>query len=158
MDITYRLAGESDLPGLLQSNMGLIGKIIDEEILPTYTKEHRVFCAVAEERIVSLLYWDEHFLGEPRFWFIHQVTTIVDWRRKGIASELIKAFLKYAVSFGVKKVFVDVRKNNERSIGLNRKLGAVECGWLKGLDDDSDEDIWKIFRFDLSEEGQTANQ
>ncbi len=154
MNITYRLADESDLPGLLQANMGLNGKIIDEETLPTYVKEHRVFCAETEGKIISLLYWEKNFVGDPNFWFIHQITTVVDWRRKGVASELVKEFLGYAASQKVWKVFADVRQNNESSIGLNKKLGAIECGWLRGLDDDSEEDVWKIFRFDLSEEGQ----
>ena len=157
MNIIYRLANESDIPRLLRANLGLNGKIIDEEILPSYVKEGRVFCSENDGKIISLLYWENNFVGDPSFWFIHQVTTVADWRRKGVASGLIKAFLNYAASLGIRKVFADVRQNNEQSIGLNIKLGAVECGWLKGLDHDSgeddynpEEDVWRIFRFDLS--------
>lgn len=149
MEIVYRLANKTDIPRLLLANVGLSGKVIDEELLPTYVKNGQMFCAEASGRIVSLLYWEKNFVGDPNFLFIHQVTTAPDWRRKGIASELIKAFLKHTTSFGVKKVFADVRQNNRHSIGLMKKLDAIECGWLKGLDDDSEEDVWKVFRFDL---------
>ena len=157
MNIICRLAEESDPPQIFKTNIGLSGKIIDEELLPTYVRERRVFCAEVDGEITSVLYWENNFVSDPDFWFIHQITTATKWRRKGVATKLIREFLKYVVSNNVKKVFADVRETNPKSQGLMKKLGAIECGWLKGLDNDSDKDgydpeadVWKIYRFDLN--------
>lgn len=157
MNIIRRLAEESDLPQIFKANVGLSGKIIDEKLLPIYVKEQRVFCAEVDGEIASVLYWENNFVGDPDFWFIHQITTAVNWRRKGVATKLVKEFLKYAASKNVKKVFADVREINPKPQELMKKLGAIECGWLRGLDNDSDKDgydpeadVWKIYRFDLN--------
>lgn len=146
------------MPGLPNANVGLLGEVIDGELLPAYVRNQRVYCAEADDRIVALLYWEENFVGDPAFWFIHQITVGTDWRRKGVATGLMRAFLHHAASRGSKKVFADVRQNNERSLGLMMKLGATESGWLKGLADDSPDDIWRIFRFDFPDQDASGGR
>lgn len=146
----FRLAQEVDIPQLKEVNMSDLGVVIDEKLLPDYVREHRCYCAETDGHIVALLYWENNFVGNPNFWYVRQITTRSDMRRKGVATDLMNHFLDYARAQHIRRIFCDVRKNNEPSLNLMKELGAIESGWHTGLDEDSADDEWKIFRFDLS--------
>lgn len=146
----YRIANSFDFPEILAANIGNFGETIDRDLLPRLIEEERVYCAEIDDQIVALLYWQVEFLGLPDAWFIMQITTKLEWRRKNVATSLLKAFLDYAKGMQIKKVFADVRHNNIAAQNFFIKLGAAKSGFFSGIDDEILDDNWVLFRFDLA--------
>jgi ribosomal protein S18 acetylase RimI-like enzyme len=145
----YRIARSSDLPNLLQTNVGMLGEVMDADLLPKLIKAGQVYCALAEDEVVALLYWQLDFLSRLDIWFLSQITTKPAWRRQGAALGLLRAFQNYARTRGVRKIYCDIHPDNQPSLALVRKLGAIESGAIKGFDDEVPEDSRIFFRFDL---------
>lgn len=145
----YRLSQPSDLPNLLEASVGNDGVVLDADLLPQLVENDKVYCAVSGGEIVALTYWQEDFLSRKDVWFLSQITTKPLWRKKGVASGLLNSFFDYARSFGVKKIYFDIHPDNQPSLNLFKKLGAIESGNIKGFDDEVPEDVRIIFRVDL---------
>ena len=145
----YRLAQPSDLPNLLQASVGNDGKVIDVDLLPQLIEDDRVYCAVSGDEIVALIYWQEDFLLRKDIWFLCQVTSKPSWRKKGVAYNLLCSFFDYARNFGVKKIYFDIHLNNQPSLNLFKKVGAIKSGDINGFDDEAPEDSRIIFRVNL---------
>ncbi|MDR0304970.1 MAG: ribosomal protein S18-alanine N-acetyltransferase [Chitinispirillales bacterium] len=64
-------------------------------------------------------------LVKPSFdeWEIYDVATISKHQNHGFAKKLIAEFLSFAEKNKVKKIFLEVRGNNEKAINLYSKFG-----------------------------------
>lgn len=60
------------------------------------------------------------------------VVTHPDWRRRGIARELLLYALEALRQQGTCVIFLEVRVSNAGAIALYRQLGFVECGLRRG--------------------------
>jgi ribosomal protein S18 acetylase RimI-like enzyme len=49
-----------------------------------------------------------------------------EYRGTGVAQKLLQELIEYAITFGVTKLILDVRKNNFRAVGFYRKNGFQE--------------------------------
>ncbi len=62
---------------------------------------------------------------------ITNVVVAPEWRRRGVASELLEALLAEAKSRGAKAATLEVRKSNAAAIALYEKKGFVSAGIRK---------------------------
>ena len=61
-------------------------------------------------------------------------------RRKGIASRLLRDFIRMFETKGIRRIFLDVREKNVAAITLYKKFGFVQAGIRKGYYTDTGED------------------
>jgi len=145
----YRLARPEDLSDLMQASVGNDGVTLDADLLPQLVENSKVYCAVSVDEIIALTYWQEDFLLRKDIWFLSQVTTKPFWRKKSVAFGLLKSFFDYAHGFGVKKIYFDIHPDNQPSLNLFKKIGAIESGSINGFDDEVLEDSRVIFRVNV---------
>ncbi len=59
--------------------------------------------------------------------FLYSIDVFVEFRRQGIASQLIRELKKIALTYKCREMFVPTSKSNEAAMGLYRKtLGKIE--------------------------------
>lgn len=68
-----------------------------------------------------------------------------EWRRRGIATRLVKRFLETFERYGVKRITLEVRMSNDGAVSLYEDLGFEKKGTLEGYYGD-DEDAYVMAR------------
>lgn len=61
------------------------------------------------------------------------------WRRRGIASDLVRRFLDAFARYGVHRISLEVRVSNESAIDLYHRLGFEKKGILQGYYGDGED-------------------
>lgn len=105
--------------------------------------DSRCTVAVQDERIVGFLAF-EQILDEGS---IVEVAVHPDYRRQGIARELIESAIK---DNSLKEIYLEVRESNIPAIRLYESLGFERVGVRKGYYDNPKEDsvIYRLCRRD----------
>jgi len=78
---------------------------------------------------------------------ITNVAVHPDFRRKGIARELVSSLMESSGKEGIKSYTLEVRISNEEAIELYKNLNFKACGVRREYYDDNSEDaliMWKI--------------
>jgi len=95
---------------------------------------------------------DDQIVGYAGLWkivcegHITNVAVKPEFRRKGIASALIKALLDHTTEEGIVSYTLEVRVSNLSAISLYKKFAFQECGVRKAYYEDNNEDaliMWK---------------
>ena len=71
---------------------------------------------------------------------ITNVAVRKDRRRQNIGTRLMEELIRQTSQAGVKKLFLEVRKGNEKAISLYKKMGFEKCGLRKNYYQDPVED------------------
>jgi len=79
---------------------------------------------------------------------IQNVATAPEFRRRGLAAQLLKAVLEQAVGDGIRKVFLEVRIGNNAARALYEKFGFVDRGIRASYYADKEDAL--IMELDLS--------
>ncbi|HHX63709.1 MAG TPA: GNAT family N-acetyltransferase [Chloroflexi bacterium] len=62
---------------------------------------------------------------DPKVWTISNVAVLPDYRRRGIAAQLMDVAIEHVRRRGGRRILLQVRSNNEGAIRLYRRLGFV---------------------------------
>lgn len=82
------------------------------------------------------------------------ITTLAvhpDYRRQGIAREMLKEMCNEALYRGCRRMTLEVRLSNHGAIKLYEKVGFVSCGLRPGYYTDTKEDAIIMWKDDLKE-------
>lgn len=71
---------------------------------------------------------------------IATIATLAEFRRQGVANELLAYALASAIDEGAKSAFLEVRESNAAAQAMYRKYGFVETGRRTHYYKDNDED------------------
>ncbi len=112
-------------------------------------KEKRILIVKKDKNIIGFMYWQENFLDKSYFWYATQITIDLDVRKQGIGHKLMKYFLKHAKSKKIKKIFATIHTDNKKSLGLAKKIGFKNSGYIEGMNKTKDNEKRKILRYDL---------
>lgn len=147
MDITYREARRSDMPGIIR---------IEEEAHPLPWNEKAFICefsklSAGENIFLSAL--DEngdivgYICGNIITDFVHIINVSVagNLRRRGIAAAMIKRVEQEAVRRKLGSVTLEARSSNTPAIGLYQQLGYIEKGRREKAYNNKEDEIimWK---------------
>lgn len=83
-------------------------------------------------------------------WEIENVVVQPEWRRRGIASELLRELLARARQASAAAVLLEVRESNIAAQQLYARLGFSECGRRRGYYSDPVEDAL-LLRLEIKE-------
>lgn len=108
-------------------------------------------CALGENGVVMGYAGLTVVAGEG---YINNVAVRQEYRRQGVASELLKVFLRFGKAQGLNFLTLEVRASNEAAKRLYMKHGFAQVGRRKNYYDDPKEDaILMTLDFHASTEG-----
>ena len=94
------------------------------------------------------VYIDDEIVGYIGFWIMIDYIDIIniaihnDFKRMGIASELLNSVEEFARNIEVEKICLEVNVNNEAAINLYKKFGYKEVRLIKNYYDRLKEDAY----------------
>jgi RimJ/RimL family protein N-acetyltransferase len=98
----------------------------------SWTSEEAELVAVEGTRVIGHLNVSREESPATRHVASLGMSVVPDRRGQGVGKALLKSCLDWAREFGVEKLALSVYPDNERAIGLYRKMGFVEEGRLSG--------------------------
>ncbi|MCJ7763457.1 GNAT family N-acetyltransferase [Candidatus Bathyarchaeota archaeon] len=98
--------------------------------------EGTVLVSEVKETVVGFAKLTEFSVGDGRFGCILWLAVHPDFRRKGVAAELVKAGTKCLLSYGAEAVFASVQRRNVASLATFDKEGFIRVGFLG---------LWRFF-------------
>ena len=91
------------------------------KIFLTIIKNQRVIVAEKEENVIGYVIFNQ-ILDEAE---IYKIVVLKELRKKQIAFKIIEFLLNELKKNNVKKIFLEVRKNNIPAINLYKKCGLI---------------------------------
>jgi len=98
----------------------------------SWTSEEAELVAVEGTRVIGHLNVSREESPATRHVASLGMSVVPDRRGQGVGRALLEACLEWAREFGVEKLALSVYPDNERALGLYRKMGFVEEGRLTG--------------------------
>jgi RimJ/RimL family protein N-acetyltransferase len=98
----------------------------------SWSSEEAELVAVEGNRVVGHLNVSREESPATRHVASLGMSVVPDRRGHGIGTALLEACVEWAHEFGVEKLALSVYPDNERALGLYRKVGFVEEGRLTG--------------------------
>lgn len=123
-------ATTSDLSSLLA---------LEKYLTPSWSEQSWQVELTGPDRLVPLARIDGAVVGAACFQAVgevadlHRIVVAPQWRRQGIAAQLLSAGLDWARQRGVREVLLEVAHTNQAAIGLYRRFGfsqvAERCNY-----------------------------
>jgi RimJ/RimL family protein N-acetyltransferase len=98
----------------------------------SWTSEEADLVAVEGTRVIGHLNVSREESPATRHVASLGMSVVPDRRGQGVGKALLQSCLDWAREFGVEKLALSVYPDNERALGLYRKMGFVEEGRLSG--------------------------
>ena len=119
--ILHRYAENKDVFDILSMDEKYFSNNFDEKFYLEYIKNQRVIVAENEKHIVGYILFNQ-ILDEAE---IYKIVVLKDFRKKQIAFKIFEFLLNELKKNNVKKIFLEVRKNNIPAINLYKKCGFI---------------------------------
>ena len=88
-----------------------------------------VFCAYCDNKIVGVVCVENQF-GDG---YLHNIAVADDYRRQGIARQLMNKCREFLQTNDVEKIFLEVRTSNTNAVNLYKKCGFETVCVRKGF-------------------------
>ena len=88
-----------------------------------------VFCTFCEDKIVGVVCVENQY-GDG---YLHNIAVADNFRRQGIAQQLMDKCYDFLQSNGVEKLFLEVRQSNIKAVNLYKKCGFDTVCVRKGF-------------------------
>ena len=112
--ILYRYAENKDVFDILSLDEENFSNNFDEKFYLEYIKNQRVIVAENQKNIVGYILFNQ-ILDEAE---IYKIVVSKNFRNKQIAFKIIEFLLDELKKNDVKKIFLEVRKSNEKAINF----------------------------------------
>ncbi|MBQ5885961.1 MAG: ribosomal protein S18-alanine N-acetyltransferase [Clostridia bacterium] len=99
-----------------------------------------VFCAFCENEIVGVACVENQF-GDG---YLHNIAVADDYRRQGIAHQLMDKCFEFLQTNGLNKMFLEVRMSNTNAVNLYKKCGFETICIRKGFYTNPSEDAYSM--------------
>lgn len=119
--ILYRYAENKDVSDILSLDKEYFSNNFDENFYLEYIGNQRVIVSENEKSIVGYILFNQ-ILDEAE---IYKIVVLKELRKKQIAFKIIEFLLNELKKNNVKKIFLEVRKNNIPAINLYKKCGFI---------------------------------
>ncbi len=119
--ILYRYAENKDVFDILSLDNENFSNNFKEAFYLEYIKNQRVILAEKEENVIGYVIFNQ-ILDEAE---IYKIVVLKELRKKQIAFKIIEFLLNELKKNNVKKIFLEVRKNNISAINLYKKCGFI---------------------------------
>lgn len=119
--ILYRYAKNEDVFDILSLDDENFSNNFDEKFYLEYIKNQRVVVAENQKNIVGYILFNQ-ILDEAE---IYKIVVSKEFRKKQIAFKIVEFLLDELKKNNVKKIFLEVRKNNIPAISLYKKCGFI---------------------------------
>lgn len=119
--ILYRYAENKDVFDILSLDNENFSNNFKEAFYLEYIKNQRVIVAEKEENVIGYVIFNQ-ILDEAE---IYKIVVLKELRKKQIAFKIIEFLLNELKKNNVKKIFLEVRKNNIPAIDLYNKCGFI---------------------------------
>ena len=133
-----KMANKKDADGCIYlskcSTWWADNEVLGERHIKKCVEQERCLVVVANDHIIGFLMWGE-------LWnkiHLEDIFIQQEYRRLGIASQLIKEISKIAKERGFLEIMSDCDISNKQSIHLHLKNGFEECGYIKNNWDNED--------------------
>lgn len=120
--ILYRYAENKDVFDILSLDNENFSNNFKEAFYLEYIKNQRVIVAEKEENVIGYVIFNQ-ILDEAE---IYKIVVLKELRKKQIAFKIIEFLLNELKKNDVKKIFLEVRKNNILAINLYKKCGFID--------------------------------
>ncbi|MBF1295690.1 MAG: ribosomal protein S18-alanine N-acetyltransferase [Parvimonas sp.] len=120
--ILYRYAENKDVFDILSLDNENFSNNFEEAFYLEYIKNQRVIVAEKEKNVIGYILFNQ-ILDEAE---IYKIVVSKDFRKKQIAFKIMEFFQDELKKNDVKKIFLEVRKNNILAINLYKKCGFIE--------------------------------
>ena len=120
--ILYRYAENKDVFDILSLDNENFSNNFEEAFYLEYIKNQRVIVAENEKKVIGYILFNQ-ILDEAE---IYKIVVSKDFRKKQIAFKIMEFFQDELKKNDVKKIFLEVRKNNILAINLYKKCGFIE--------------------------------
>ncbi|WP_455520857.1 ribosomal protein S18-alanine N-acetyltransferase [Parvimonas micra] len=120
--ILYRYAENKDVSDILFLDKENFSNNFKEEFYLDYIKNQRVIVAEKEKNVIGYILFNQ-ILDEAE---IYKIVVLKELRKKQIAFKIIDFLLNELKKSDVKKIFLEVRKNNIPAINLYKKCGFID--------------------------------
>lgn len=120
--ILYRYAENKDVFDILSLDKENFSNNFKEEFYLDYIKNQRVIVAEKEKKVIGYIIFNQ-ILDEAE---IYKIVVLKDFRKKQIAFKIFDFLLNELKKSDVKKIFLEVRKNNIPAINLYKKCGFID--------------------------------
>ena len=138
--IEIRPACEEDLPRIFALELSAFASpwsyaSFEEEFYSSrFSVWPKLYVAYIEDKLVG--YIDSHFILDTIY--VMSISVDADFKRRGIASELMLTIMAEAKAQGAKLAQLEVRESNTAARALYAKLGFVEVGLRKNYYGDNE--------------------
>lgn len=121
---------------------------IEEAVFPLPWSYESLYQDVCQNEIAIYIVGlsGEEVVSYAGFWYVNEESHITNiavkenFRKQGIAKEMMRVFFEIAKELGVKTMTLEVRASNEAAITLYEKTGFFKAGLRKKYYPDNDED------------------
>ncbi|WP_338817213.1 ribosomal protein S18-alanine N-acetyltransferase [Parvimonas micra] len=120
--ILYRYAENKDVFDILSLDNENFSNNFEEAFYLEYIQNQRVIVAEKEKNVIGYILFNQ-ILDEAE---IYKIVVSKDFRKKQIAFKIMEFFQDELKKNDVKKIFLEVRKNNILAINLYKKCGFIE--------------------------------
>lgn len=120
--ILYRYAENKDVFDILSLDNENFSNNFDKAFYLEYIQNQRVIVAEKEKNVIGYILFNQ-ILDEAE---IYKIVVSKDFRKKQIAFKIMEFFQDELKKNDVKKIFLEVRKNNILAINLYKKCGFIE--------------------------------
>ena len=120
--ILYRYAENKDVFDILSLDNENFSNNFDEAFYLEYIQNQRVIVAEKEKNVIGYILFNQ-ILDEAE---IYKIVVSKDFRKKQIAFKIMEFFQDELKKNDVKKIFLEVRKNNILAINLYKKCGFID--------------------------------
>lgn len=120
--ILYRYAENKDVFDILSLDNENFSNNFEEAFYLEYIKNQRVIVAEKEKNVIGYILFNQ-ILDEAE---IYKIVVSKDFRKKQIAFKIMEFFQDELKKNDVKKIFLEVRKNNILAINLYKKCRFIE--------------------------------
>ena len=120
--ILYRYAENKDVSDILSLDNENFSNNFKEAFYLEYIKNQRVIVAEKEKNVIGYIIFNQ-ILDEAE---IYKIVVLKDFRKKQVAFKIFDFLLNELKKSDVKKIFLEVRKNNIPAINLYKKCGFID--------------------------------
>ena len=120
--ILYRYAENKDVFDILSLDNENFSNNFEEAFYLEYIKNQRVIVAEKEKNVIGYILFNQNLYEAA----IYKIVVSKDFRKKQIAFKIMEFFQDELKKNDVKKIFLEVRKNNILAINLYKKCGFIE--------------------------------